>query len=225
MSSQARIKREEERRLNLRTLAIASVASATAAIVTSQFWAGGTPIAAAVTPVIVAIVSELLHRPTEKIVQRLTVETQALPDPGRQRPPPPPASTAVPPPPTAPTPPPPRPASVYRQPSRSLPWRGIAVTAALAFVIGALILTVPELIAGESIGEGSRSTSYFGGKSDSSDSEPSRDADQPPAVTQPQEEDPVTPPPTRTTPDEPPATQTTPTQTTPQTQTTPAPPR
>ena len=66
MSSQA-ASREDGRRLSLRTLTIASVASATAAVVTSLFWKGGTPIAAAVTPVIVAVVSEMLHRPAEKI--------------------------------------------------------------------------------------------------------------------------------------------------------------
>ena len=78
MSSQA-ASREDGRRLSLRTLGIASVASATAAVVTSLFWKGGTPIAAAVTPVIVAVVSEMLHRPAEKIATRFTAETDALP--------------------------------------------------------------------------------------------------------------------------------------------------
>src|SRR5436190_13566 len=79
MSSPPRSReREEQRRLNLRTLAIASIASATAAVVTSQFWAGGTPIAAAVTPVIVALVSEMLHKPTEVIARRITSERPAL---------------------------------------------------------------------------------------------------------------------------------------------------
>jgi hypothetical protein len=41
--------REEERRLNTRTLTIASVASASAAAVTSQLWIAGTWLAAAVT--------------------------------------------------------------------------------------------------------------------------------------------------------------------------------
>src|ERR687887_2888119 len=91
MSSPPRIReREEERRLSLRTLVIASVASATAAIVTSQFWEGGTPIAAAVTPVIVAFVSEMLHRPTEAIARRITSErTAILPEAGGPAPPPP----------------------------------------------------------------------------------------------------------------------------------------
>src|SRR3954454_1063489 len=53
--------------LSVRTLAIASVASAAAAVVTSRLWGPGTALAAAVTPVIVAIVSELLDRPAEHV--------------------------------------------------------------------------------------------------------------------------------------------------------------
>jgi hypothetical protein len=64
--------REAERRLNIRTLVIASIASAVAAVLTSQFWVQGTWMAAAVTPVIVALVSEMLHRPTEVIAERVS---------------------------------------------------------------------------------------------------------------------------------------------------------
>ena len=70
--------REEERRLNARTLAIASAASASAAAVTSQLWIAGTWIAAAVTPLIVALVSELLHRPTERLARAVTSDRPAL---------------------------------------------------------------------------------------------------------------------------------------------------
>ena len=70
--------REEERRLNVRTLAIASAASASAAAVTSQLWIAGTWIAAAITPLIVAVVSELLHRPTERIARAITSDRPAL---------------------------------------------------------------------------------------------------------------------------------------------------
>jgi hypothetical protein len=73
MSSQPRSSgREAERRLNIRTLVIASIASAVAAVLTSQFWVQGTWMAAAITPVIVALVSEMLHRPTEVIAERVT---------------------------------------------------------------------------------------------------------------------------------------------------------
>jgi hypothetical protein len=67
--------REEERRLNTRTLTIASVASASAAAVTSQLWIAGTWIAAALTPVLVALISEAMHRPTERIARAWTTPT------------------------------------------------------------------------------------------------------------------------------------------------------
>src|SRR5215208_5163338 len=68
--------REEERRLNTRTLTIASVASASAAAVTSQLWIAGTWIAAALTPVLVALISEAMHRPTERIARAWTSERE-----------------------------------------------------------------------------------------------------------------------------------------------------
>ena len=194
----------------------ASIGAAAAAIITSQFWIAGTPIAAALTPVIVALVSEMLHRPTEKIAQKFTSETDALPD----------ASGAAPPP-RRPEPPA-RDVTIYRSQGQgvdwgSLPWKHILATGAIAFVIGAAILTLPELIAGQSLGKGNGSTSILGnnGKRD-------RAEEQQPAEEQQQEQDPETvtetvpaqPPPTTTpqstTPAQPPA-RTAPQQTTPTT--------
>ena len=153
MSSQSRT-REEERRLNLRTLVFASIGSAAAAIITSQFWIAGTPIAAAMTPVIVALVSEMLHKPTEKIAEKFTSETDALPEAAGAGPPP--RSEATDPQPPA------RDVTFYTTPRRrKLPWRTILLTGALAFVIAAAVLTLPELIAGQSLGRGDGSTSIF----------------------------------------------------------------
>jgi len=169
MSPQARDSRAEERRLSIRTLAIASASSATAAIVTSRLWAAGTPIAAAMTPVIVTIVSESLHGPTSKIAERLTVETRALPHARRGRPPsrdvsgqegPEPVRRQ---PPRDPAPPGqpsgdlPDDVRVYRSGSRKprLSWKLIAGTAALAFVIGLVVLTLPQVFAGQSLLKGS----------------------------------------------------------------------
>src|SRR4051794_18088905 len=76
--------REEERRLNTRTLTTASVASASAAAVTSQLWIAGTWIAAALTPVLVALISEAMHRPTERIARAWIAEREAR-GPGRPR--------------------------------------------------------------------------------------------------------------------------------------------
>jgi hypothetical protein len=168
--------REEERRLNMRTLVIASVASATAAAVTSQLWISGTWIAAALTPALVALISEAMHRPTERIARAWTTDRPALgagasrhadepapadeplhrtagerPAPGASRPAGAPGGA--------------RPAGaagpvrVYRQPTPRAPRRRIALgvvaaTAAIAFVIAAVALTAGDLVSGGSIGNG-----------------------------------------------------------------------
>jgi hypothetical protein len=176
MASSRTTEREEERRFNIRTLVIASVASATAAVVTSQLWTAGTWIAAATTPVLVALISELLERPTERIAGRLTSDRPVLPHSERERP-----SREVEPlvrrsPPIPPTgePPPartpgefgPGPIRVYRTTTPPRRRRRIAVgavlaTGALALVIAVFALTVPELIAGGAIGKDDRGTTFF----------------------------------------------------------------
>jgi hypothetical protein len=171
MASSPRSEREEERRHNIRTLAVASAASASAAAVTSQLWIAGTWIAAAVTPVLVTLVSELLNRPAERIVKAWTAERPALPDDADA-------------PPGAPPSPPQRsvpgqaegeaPVRIYRQPSSRPPRRKLAIgavlaTAGLAFVIAVVTITAVELIAGDSIGKGDRRTTFGGGKTQQSD--------------------------------------------------------
>jgi hypothetical protein len=253
MASNAPPSREERGGLSAGTLVIASVASLTAAVVTSYFWSRGTPIAAAVTPVIVALVSEMLHRPATVISQRFTTETDALPEAAGAGPPPPrretrgeaarddeatqrddptratePLETGDPARPTealegggqtrgdeqsaataalrqatreraatararnvngADGGSPPRTGGprrgddgpdgmrVYRgEPGRSLPWKAIAATAALAFVIAASVLTLPELVTGQSVGGGDRGTTFFGGSSRGGADDPSRES-------------------------------------------------
>jgi hypothetical protein len=67
--------------LSLRTLVIASAASLTAAMVTSRVFPPGTIYASALTPVIVAAVSEMLHRPVDRVSelrrQRRTLAMEA----------------------------------------------------------------------------------------------------------------------------------------------------
>jgi len=210
--------REEERRLNARTLAIASAASASAAAVTSQLWIAGTWIAAAITPLLVALVSELLHRPTQRIARAITSDRPALVlDDADET-----AEAEAHPDPEAP---PLGPVRVYRQPVAAPSRRRIAVrvvvwTTVLGLVIGAVALTTAELIAGQSIGKSDSATSLVGGKSrktrsGSSDQNPAPAATTPAqTVTTPEEQETVT----VTTPTEtaPPATTpTTPTTTTP----------
>lgn len=152
MASSRNDEREKERRFNMRTLVIASSASATAAVVTSQLWIAGTWIAAALTPVLVALISELLYRPTEKIAERLTPDR---PVPRGERSPS-----------SPPTPPGAAPVRVYRSTAPPPRRRKIAVgavlgTGALALLIAVVALTVPELIAGGSVGRSDSKTTFF----------------------------------------------------------------
>jgi hypothetical protein len=199
--------REEERRLNLRTLVIASAASATAAAVTSQLWIHGTWIAAALTPALVALLSEAMHRPTARIARAVTADRPALrggtarqavrpapeedPRPGRGAP---------------------GPVRVYRQPSAGPPRRrlalgAVAATAVIAFIVGVLALTTADLVSGGSVGKGSGRTTLLGG--DGKKQQPQQDTapeqarpeetteEQPPTTTD------EAPPTTAPTPDEP----------------------
>ena len=168
--------REEERRINTRTLTIASVASASAAAVTSQLWIAGTWIAAALTPVLVTLLSEALHRPTERIARAWTSDQPAL---SRRAPSPREPVAAPHGDPLQPrdlelTPPeltPPEgagPVRIYRQPTTKSPRRRIALgtvaaTAGLAFLIAVIALTAGDLVSGGSIGKGAGRTTLLGG--------------------------------------------------------------
>jgi hypothetical protein len=156
---------------------VASLASLTAAIVTSHFWRGGTPITAALTPVLVALASEIYRRPAERITKlssRAAASTRVRGSvAARDR------VTAGPPaasldddapngrPPDAPRLAVPDaglgPMRVYRQtPDRRLHLRIAFVTAVVAFVIAIAALTLPELIFGGSLASHARTT-FFGG--------------------------------------------------------------
>ena len=143
---------------------IASVASATAAAVTSQLWIAGTWIAAALTPVLVALISEAMHRPTERIARAWTADRAARP------------ARVTPTPAAAPEPPPrtrrgrrptgaPGPVRVYRQPATGARRRAAADRArrrgrhrGIAFVIAVVTLTAGDLVSGGSVGKGYRPT-------------------------------------------------------------------
>jgi hypothetical protein len=186
MASSRTTEREEERRFHIRTLVIASVASATAAVVTSQLWTAGTWIAAATTPVLVALISELLDRPTERIAERFTSDRPVLPGGERERPsreveplvrqPPPTPPTGEPPPARTPAEFGPGPIRIYRTTTPPPRRRRIAVgavlaTGALALVIAVFALTVPELIAGGAIGKDDGGTTFFSRDRDRSSSD------------------------------------------------------
>jgi hypothetical protein len=170
-------------RLSPQTLIVASLASLTAAIVTSTFWQKGTPITAALTPVIVALASELYSRPARRITQlssRAATRSRRF-DPVEQvareraaiggradwaeeeydhRPP-------------RITEPEAGPIRVYRSgggTSNGNSWRSrinpkVAIaTAAIAFAIAAAVLTLPELVLGGSVASHGKTT-FFGGGS------------------------------------------------------------
>jgi hypothetical protein len=149
----------DERRggVSPRTLVIAAAASAAASYAASHLWGAGTVLSAALTPVVVALVSEFLRRPVERVsatAQRVA-PIPIIPRPGG------PAGGD-------PAPPgPPRPAAgdtrveqgawapvTYEEPARQTwrpRWRLVLVTGLLAFAIVAAVYTVPELLIGHSI--------------------------------------------------------------------------
>ena len=240
MGSPPRTPREEEQRLNMRTLVIASAASATAALVTSRLWIAGTWIAAATTPVLVTLISEMLRRPTERIARGITVDRPALPDP--EAPAPQPEAAAAErvaerlrsgdlplPDPEAPGPgaparppagAPPAPTRVYRSESaartprrRKIAYRVVIGTAALAFVIGAATLTIAELVGGGSVGHNNRRVTLIPGSGKKDSTNDSQTPKQTPSDQTDTEQQPTTTTEEPTTPD----TETTTTPTTPTT--------
>jgi hypothetical protein len=164
--------------LQVQTLIIAAIASGIAAVVVSHFWARGTIVASAMTPVVVAIVSELLKKPVES--ERVRGSVRAVSSVNRPR------SGRTP---RVMAPPAPgvdeglqqrengveagpvrvyssgstkRPRGIAATPRRKLHLKIAVITGLIAFLIAAAALTLPELIFGGSV-TGHRSTTYFGG--------------------------------------------------------------
>ena len=154
--------------LSLQTVVVASLASVTAAIVTSRLLPpGATIFTAAMTPVIVAVVSDLLHRPARRVTEIRERRTAVLREPARAGGPPdegplapieesldalreeaaPPSSNGT-------------GRRDYRR--RRIHPKWIAATAAMAFVLAVGVLTIPELIFGGALGSDQRTT-VFGG--------------------------------------------------------------
>jgi hypothetical protein len=144
--------------IDLPTLIITAIASAAAAYTCSKVWAPGTLASAAFTPVLVAIIKEALARPTQAV-------TKAVPVRGAVRSTPPPSQPYE-----TPEPPPiervPQQSEITYHSTGGSPrrWRLAIVTGLLGFLVAALVLTVPEIVAGGSAGGGGRSTTLFGGQ-------------------------------------------------------------
>jgi hypothetical protein len=164
--------------IELTTLVISAMASAAAAYITSKIWAPGTLFSAAMSPVIVALVKEGLRKPTEVVANVVpTVATPArwsrtsasdpglVVDPGAETPEPgPPVDpdaphVVLPPVVAAET----GPVRVYSTRARRLRWRLAVITGLLGFGVCVVLFTVPELIAGKSIGRSGGATTLWGG--------------------------------------------------------------
>jgi hypothetical protein len=155
--------------LSLQTLLISSLAAVAAAIVVPMFWVRGSLLATAITPIIVAVTSELLNRPAKAItaaaprVTRRTATGAAV----RSRQPSGVGARG-----DGPEQPPPRgedPFGLYEpeKPKGRSPLRLAILTGLLAAVIGAGVVTASELaLFGHQIGDTKRQTGLLGGKSD-----------------------------------------------------------
>jgi hypothetical protein len=156
--------------VSIKTLLIAAAASATAALVVPMFWEPGTVFAAAMTPIIVSIVSELLKHPTEKVTavasRRTTSgavvfeppseepfdplapapieELEALPQTTSQR-------------------------AVHRRPLSGRQWKLALVTGLVAFACAAAVVTATELVAGDPVSSKGGRTTLFSGRSSDDD--------------------------------------------------------
>ena len=145
--------------VDLQTLVITAVASACAAYVTSEVWAPGTLASAAITPVIVALVKEALAKPAD-------VVTRAVPVRGVVRS----ADRADEPyDPIQPFEPEDERVAQHGEllgSSSAFPrhaWKVAIITGLLGFLVAAVIITVPEFLAGKAAG-GDRQTTFFGGQ-------------------------------------------------------------
>jgi hypothetical protein len=164
--------------LSVTTLVIASCSAVVATVVVPLFWERGTVIAAAVTPIVVAVVSELLRKPVDRIgavgVWRPTAGGTAIGERGPPRP----AEEQFEPLPAAERVELPEVSGdrhvFYERPRRRLDRRQLKialVTGVLGFVLAAAFVTASELaLFGKSVSQGDRRTSFFGGAgSDRSD--------------------------------------------------------
>ena len=174
--------------LSVPTLVIASLSSLAAALFIHKFWPGGAILGAAVTPIIVALVSEMLRKPVTRF-ETLREERRDRARRGRE--------TFGPPPPLAEDPRREDPFGIWGAETRGglvggrLNARHVKIalaTGIAAFVLVSVGLTALELVGGGSAGGDSRTT-IFGGKDRDADREQrDRDARQPAATeTQPEE--------------------------------------
>jgi hypothetical protein len=162
--------REKSGGLSVTTLLIASASAAAAAVVVPLFWERGSIVAAAITPVIVTLVSESLRAPVTKVqevgVWRRTPQGTAVREPaGRDFEPADPEEERIDVDPQHPD----DPFGLYedeRGGGGFFTRRKVTialVTGLIAFAIAAVVVTAGELTFGDSTSSGSKTT-FFGGR-------------------------------------------------------------
>jgi hypothetical protein len=156
------VDRESKSGISIQTLVISSVSAVAAAIVVPMVWERGTLVATAMTPVIVALTSEALRRPAEKItavtpkVARRSATGAAVRAPERFDPLPPEERDA------APEVRDDDPYGLRASPRAGHHWKLALATGLVAFAVAVFALTGTELVfGGAATKEGGRTT-FFG---------------------------------------------------------------
>jgi hypothetical protein len=156
--------KEKQSGISIQTLVLSSLGAVAAAVIVPLIWDRGTLIATAMTPVIVALTSEALRRPAEKItavtprVTRRSATGAAVRAPEAFDPLPPDQREA------APAVRDDDPFELRRRPPVRHHWRIALATGAVAFVVAALALTTSELVFGGPATKESGRTTLFGGR-------------------------------------------------------------
>lgn len=173
--------------LSVPTLVIASLSSLAAALFINTFWKGGAILGAAVTPVIVALVSEMLRKPVSRF-ETLREERRERSRRGRE--------TFGPP---SPAGEPPRedrfgiwgeetPPQLFGGRLNARHLKIALATGIAAFVLVTVGLTAAEMVFGGSAGGGDRRTTIFGGRDRDAERERRERDAEPPAATETQPE-------------------------------------
>jgi hypothetical protein len=163
---------EKKSGISIQTLVISSCAAVAAAVIVPLIWERGTLIATAMTPVIVAVVSEALRKPAEVIstvpsrLPRRSATGAALRSPGAYEP----ATERFEPlPPTErdlePETRPDDPYGLRSSPRMRHHWKLALATGAVAFVIAVVALTGTELVFGGAATKDNGRTTFFGSRS------------------------------------------------------------
>jgi hypothetical protein len=155
--------------VDLTTLLVTAGASAGAAFVMSKVWSPGTLVSAAFTPVLVALLKEMLARPADVVTRAVPVRGVVRSTSGAEHDP----IVGAEPEPELPEPGADRVAQHGELLGRSRArgprtWQAAVLTGLLGFLVAAVIITVPELVAGASASGGGRDTTFFGGHTKSS---------------------------------------------------------